>query len=593
MSIDSDRARLSQKKTLDSLRRDLKPTDMVTVYHKRAGYRRGGIYCALIPCAQIDQALSESSWNLFYGRGVPSAVVHDGGGEEKPEYLRFGNDNGIEPLVIVREFHGMRDNYNEISEEFRLFHNLYHDIKTDEYIKVDDVGNEETVVVVRPNCIQIRLKEIRQFLAIKEMYLSIQFDCRERSEQSLDELELKGGRSEQRDGLMFWGLLYDDIGDVGSHQTLSRLMGKRLIEPLPKSKSGFWGFAKEREEKHVEFIIDIDENGEEVAHTCNPDALANYFGTNPDAPDYLTPVHFRKQVLDKYYQEPSKYSVEDSLLRCGRLWIMDIDNHHAEKVCAWLGDLGRDLPYNEQLHWRSFNIPPEGGMSEIYLRRQLMVQAMESDQPDLLFKERYDDLQKLCIEHLGWHLLQPLVSDDQHHLQSLRIPAANEQRDFDELILSLAKILIDSLHVKRLNSLLSDEQKEGVGEGSIPRFEAVLASRNVEAATGHIAFLRNLQSLRSSSSAHRKGRRYKKIAKQFEIEGQNLRDVFAGILWQALDFLNFLVVLVEGGRVANVEENKIEEGYAILSEMIGFVDSGATDGSVNHDDLIYELRSKP
>ena len=593
MSIDSDRARLSQKKTLDSLRRDLKPTDMVTVYHKRAGYRRGGIYCALIPCAQIDQVLSESSWDLFYGRGVPSAVVHYRGGEEKPEYLRFGNDNGIEPLVIVREFHGMRDNYNEISEEFRLFHNLYHDIKTDEYIKVDDVGNEETVVVVRPNCIQIRLKEIRQFLAIKEMYLSIQFDCRERSEQSLDELELKGGRSEQRDGLMFWGLLHDDIGDVGSHQTLSRLMGKRLIEPLPKSKSGFWEFAKEREEKHVEFIIDIDENGEEVAHTCNPDALANYFGTNPDAPDYLTPVHFRKQVLDKYYQEPSKYSVEDSLLRCGRLWIMDIDNHHAEKVCAWLGDLERDLPYNEQLHWRSFNIPPEGGMSEIYLRRQLMVQAMESDQPDLLFKERYDDLQKLCIEHLGWHLLQPLVSDDQHHLQSLRIPAANEQRDFDELILSLAKILIDSLHVKRLNSLLSDEQKEGVGEGSIPRFEAVLASRNVEAATGHIAFLRNLQSLRSSSSAHRKGRRYKKIAKQFEIEGQNLRDVFAGILWQALDFLNFLVVLVEGGRVANVEENKIEEGYAILSEMIGFVDSGATDGSVNHDDLIYELRSKP
>ncbi len=40
------------------------------------------------------------------------------------------------------------------------------------------------------------------------------------------------------------------------------------------------------------------------------------------------------------------------------------------------------------------------------------------------------------------------------------------------------------------------------------------------------------------------------------------------------------------------EENKIEEGYAILSEMIGFVDSGATDGSINHDDLIYELRSK-
>ena len=159
-------------------------------------------------------------------------------------------------------------------------------------------------------------------------------------------------------------------------------------------------------------------------------------------------------------------------MRCGRLWIMDIDNHHADKVCAWLGDLGRDLPYNEQLHWRAYNIPPEGSMSKIYLGRQLMVQAMESDQPDLLFKDQYDDLQELCRENLGWQLLQPLVSDDQHHLQSLRIPATDEQRDFDELVLSLTKILIDSLHVKRLNSLLSDEQKEGLEEGSIARLES-------------------------------------------------------------------------------------------------------------------------
>jgi hypothetical protein len=28
-------------------------------------------------------------------------------------------------LVIERQFHGIRPNYNELSEEFRLFHNLY------------------------------------------------------------------------------------------------------------------------------------------------------------------------------------------------------------------------------------------------------------------------------------------------------------------------------------------------------------------------------------------------------------------------------------------------------------------------------------
>ena len=594
MSISSDRARLSQEKTLESLRREPKVTEMETVYRSdRGGHFHRGIYCALIPSDQIERALSKSSWDLSHGSGVPGTAEKLVLGEWKPVYLRYGEDSGVEPLVIDREFHGIRDDYKEISEEFRLFHNLYHDRRSDEYLKIDDAGNEAIVAVVKPGLIQIRLKEIRQFLAVKEMHLSIQFDCVEHSAHRLEELEIEKGGVEQRDGLMFWRLYFDDFLGFGNHKAFSRLWGKRLIEPLPKSKSGFWGFAEKPEEKHIEFIIDVDENGEEVAYTCNPDALANFFGTNPDAPNFLTPVHFRKQVLDKYFQQPSKYSVGDSLVCCGDLWALDIDNHHEDRVCVWLGRLGEGLPFQEQLHWRSSNIPPEGGMSEIYLRRQLMVQAMESDQPDLLFKEQYDELQKVCRKHLGWPLLQPLHTDDRHHIESLRIPSTDEQREFDELVLSLAKILIDSLHVKRLNSLLSEEQKEGVGEGSIALLEAVLASRNVEGAAGHIAFLRNLQSLRSSSSAHRKGSRYKKIAKQFDIEGQNLHDVFAGILWQALDFLNFLILLVRGGRVKHAEQNRSEEMYAILDELVGFVDSDATDGSVNHDNLICELRTKP
>ncbi len=83
----------------------------------------------------------------------------------------------------------------------------------------------------------------------------------------------------------------------------------------------------------------------------------------------MTPVHFDKKVLDKYYGQPSKYSVEDSYLRCASLWGLQMDNHHNNKVCVWLGDLGRDLPYQEQLHWRSHNIPPEGGVSKTYFKK--------------------------------------------------------------------------------------------------------------------------------------------------------------------------------------------------------------------------------
>ena len=44
--------------------------------------------------------------------------------------------------------------------------------------------------------------------------------------------------------------------------------------------------------------------------------------------------------------------------------------------------------------------------------------------------------------------------------------------------------------------------------------------------------------------------------------------------------------------VDTVENDKIGEGYAILDELVGFVESDSTDGAVNHDSLIYDLQPK-
>ena len=41
-----------------------------------------------------------------------------------------------------------------------------------------------------------------------------------------------------------------------------------------------------------------------------------------------------------------------------------------------------------------------------------------------------------------------------------------------------------------------------------------------------------------------------------------------------------------------VEPDKLEEGYAILDELVGFCESNRTDASINHDTIIYELSSE-
>ncbi len=476
---------------------------------------------------------------------MPGSSVYYENGEEKPEYFRFGSDSGVEPLVICRDFHGARDGYKEISEEFRFFHNLYHDQKNNKYIKIDDDGNETTVIEVDDECIKIRVKELKQFLAIKEMYLSIQFNCREHSILSLEDLCIEKDCQDYNDELSIWSICYGDFGD---HQSFSRFLGKKLIRPFPKSKSGLYGFSKEEEEKYVDFIINTDDVGDEITHNSNPDLLANHLGGNPEAPNYLTAVHFKKEVLDKYFGQQSKYSVEDSYLRCASLWGLQMDNHLEDKVCVWLGDLGRDLPHHEQLYWRSYNIPPEGGVSKTYFKQQILAQFTDSDRPEHIFKSKYNKLHKFSLEHLGWEILLPLNTDDAHHFESLRVPSTNEQSDFDELVLGLTKVLIDSLNEKSLNKYI-DRSIKGDLKGSISRLEVVLKQEGIENYENHIQFLRKLQNLRSSSSAHRKGSNYKKIASGFDIGNRDLISVFEGILQKAIELLDHLIEVVTSGKL--------------------------------------------
>ena len=236
MSAETERDRLSQQGNLARLLGPIGPTEMVTVCHlPRNNDEHRGIYCALIPSEKIEQALSRPGWDLEFGSGTPSPIEGYGGGAHNAEYLRFGNEEGIEPLVICRAFHPFKEDYLEISEEFRLFHNLYHDHNQGRYIKFDDNGNEILVATTTQNCVQIRLLEIKQFLAIKEMHISIQFDIRVYSSRSLAELGIAlSGTDVQRDGLSCWNLNYNHGEHLGTHvRSFSRLLGIRLIEPLP------------------------------------------------------------------------------------------------------------------------------------------------------------------------------------------------------------------------------------------------------------------------------------------------------------------------------------------------------------------------
>lgn len=549
MSIDQDRERLAQKHNLEEMRRELRLTDMITVFQidRDNLYHDRSIYSALIPDNQIEEALSDSDWDLNIGDGIPCEF------SSKTKYLRYGVENGVEPLVIhVGGYHPLEP-WVEISEEFRLFHYLYHrDGKTDKYFRIDEGKEEVLVATVKPNHVQIRLREILQWLLLKDMSLSIQFSCSERSEHSIDKLGLDLrciGREAwgilHRDELTCWRHNYADLRGIGigDYQTDSRLDVKRIIKPVPIS----------HERQYVEFIVNA--HGDE--YTCDLDKLGGYPGEKSDLAWKLTRVHFHKQVLDKYYNEPSKYTVEDSIVSC-RLWgSIRIDNHHLDKVCVFLDDLGH-LPYTEQLYWRSYNIPPEGGMSEPFYRRMVLGEWANSDQPEHLFKQNYEQLQKACDECLNWQLLKPLGSGDEYRFQRLRVPVNDEQCHFDDLVQDLQMILIESINVKPLKRLLPVAEKANLKcKGSIEVLREVLNFYSVEGAEHRVSFLQKLQALRSKGSGHLKGSGYKKIADHFGIDRLGQREAFVKILEQALDIVEFLTSVVRSGKLNN-KNAKIE-----------------------------------
>ena len=142
--------------------------------------------------------------------------------------------------------------------------------------------------------------------------------------------------------------------------------------------------------------------------------------------------------------------------------------------------------------------------------------------------------------------------------------------------------------------MISYEKRDSLKDKNcIDLLEAVLHLNDFEDAEIHIAFLRKLQNHRSSRSTHQKEQNNLKVVEPAKYKNQNLQHISANILNSALDTLEYFIVLVKSERIHEIiKRNHRAAADAIFREMIGMSESDKTDASVNHDDVIYELKTK-
>lgn len=393
---------------------------MIPIHGRTRAYGTDAYFqCRLFPVDRAAEEMEVDDTNRWNGT-APGFTRYGFGSDEDTIYARFNNEYGMEPFVIERSFDGLgKEDEIEIVEEFRLLNNLYFDRAKNEYI---DLVDETTVVKIEGDFVTVHRKYLKRYLAVKEMFMLVHIDSR----YFLDVVDpdiKKGGYAEKTEKQIY----SFNIGEVHSakRQTYSMIYAKTVIRGCAIADCGYWPYDEDSRD-YEDYIIGVNEDGDDIMFTSEPSKLANYYGANPEAPHYLTPVFFRREVLQKYYNNPDRFTVEAGIIRCGTRWSLYIDNESPDYVSAYLGDLGRDLPNNiEQKYWKTYNVAIDGKLSESKYKRDFLSEFASSESPIFIFQHGYEALNKAFEAKAGWPLFLPLHDDDKYTLSGLRIPILN------------------------------------------------------------------------------------------------------------------------------------------------------------------------
>ena len=457
----------------------------------------GGQFIALSQLNMRERVIRDVGWDVQKGEGIPGFVDHG----TEVSYFKSGSLPEFEPLVVLQEFFGVVPDEVNISEDFRFLMRLWRDPKSGNYYEIQESGDKELAIRISGERIEVRTPLLKRYLAARQLDAVLYIDSNVGVDYDGDPADLADLDEEafSVENLTCYSRnVWRDMSQSGRIWT--RFLAKRIIKAPPRERCRIWPWDKVAADEYTEFIISEDEYGEPVRWTCNPDSLRNYYGKNPDAPHYLTPVFFKPEVLSRYY-DSDDYEVRDAYLSCGQLWGVNLDNGCLDYVSVFLGDIGRDIPQSHWDHWKAYNIAPIGRMSDAAIRRSFFNQSVESGNPEHRFKRAYRDLQEKWEEAWGWRLHRRAEELDAGVFSRLRIPVNETEAEFRAQSHNLALILVDLLNEKSLiqgMDRVSDER----GLAKLKRF---LENNEYEYVDRDISLLKKVQQMRSRIAAHASG----------------------------------------------------------------------------------------
>jgi hypothetical protein len=476
------------------------------------------IYCCLISNDKVEKYSKDYSWPLSMGSEGKPSVNGD-------NTYKTNDEEGLEPFLLYKIF-SLQDSsikYIDVAEEFVLYFRLYekgNDKQNRTFYYVSDYGELDEVLIIEPKFIKVKIKYLREYITIRDMNFAVCYDFMRMLKNIPSDWEIKHQDELRKENDIIYNHLIRDVSD----ETQSWIMGKAFIKPNVKKKSHF-DFGESKNEK---FIIGIDDEGELIYEDCG-ETDGNHFKV----------TYFKKEVLNKYYNEPNKYQV-DGFSVGSKFFRLKIDNNVDDYIPVFLTNL-KILSELEQLHWKQYNIAPKEDMNISRTYYKTMIEGQWAEQPetvDLFFKSKYESFNKKWEHKFGWKLYKPLTNTDEYLFTALHKITTNNVKAFCEQTLTLVKLTIDRLNEKELAKGLDlDSKIRGIG-----KFEKFLESKGMNI-PDMFEFLRNLQNLRSGLIAHtfsESNKDCKKAIEYFEIKNDNYAKVLEGIFVKSVFTLNTL-----------------------------------------------------
>ncbi len=272
--------------------------------------------------------------------------------------------DGAVQLIFGRTFEGWSGpgkNYYELHQEYAHLTGIHWRPESRAYCRFDERGDLESVVSLTTRedkgsglaLVSFRWKPLEEYLAALNASLVRMFDF-----TLFRPGAFSGWSSERPKSIEKSEDLFYQRKIMPQHAAYTR--GVQIVRPRRPNEAVFTEMTDRwfgrKNNQYAEFVAYDWRNKRIAKISTDPSATANYFnGEGNSLPYELSPAFFRAEVLLKYKADRDKYTVSEREVSCRAAWhLKGIDVNEAGQVHAYICYL-RHLPYEEQLHWLSFN----------------------------------------------------------------------------------------------------------------------------------------------------------------------------------------------------------------------------------------------